>query len=387
MRLKLDELQLVVKRTIDEEKASAALKAEIHRVFGTAIITEGKLVEVVASVNDWMDVLDRTGRSGRLQFESSVSTQFLDYRDPEVRKFAARVCPEQYLPKMSNDKNPEVRAAVAARLQLPAVREMMKRFPQDDQLRTIFRAKKKLLEAGITQPKVTPLGIDPVADKDRLGDAAKQDAGPELSDNWYNQHALRFLHDYGRNIEYAWEELAVKRFCSSLKATSGVEVDEVKLLKSIKDLIKEREDDAMERDALKETLSWLASQEEQQNLTEGLLPDLVEEKDAVQDLMQGGLTGERFLEAAMQVFQVQRSMLPLGIRKYRLGEGSARQTLVPCIGMLPHKFGFRALDERALDAFCEGWTRQQALAGEPLRLEWSNHPLDANKIGFNVSLK
>jgi hypothetical protein len=387
MRLKLDELQKVVKKTIDEEKAADALKAEIGRVLGPTVVTAGRLIEVVAAANDWLDVLDRTGRSSRLQFKPSVTASFLDYRDPEVRKFAARVCPEKFLPKMTSDRSPEVRAAVAARLSLPAVREMMKHFPQDDQLRTIFRQKKRLIEAGVAKPEVEPMGHDPVAGKERLGDTVKQPKGPDLSENWYHQHAMRFLHDYGRNIEYAWEELAVKRFCSATKATSGVEIDEAKLLKSIKELIKEKEDNAMERNSLKETLAWLEAQEEKQDLQEGALPDLSEDADPVLDLLQGGLTSEQYCEQANKLFRIQESMLPLGIRKYRLGEGNAKQTLVPCIGMLPHKFGFRSIDERALDSFCEHWTKRQQMMGEPLRLEWTNHPSDVNKIGFTCVLK
>ena len=77
----------------------------------------------------------------------------------------------------------------------------------------------------------------------------------------------------------------------------------------------------------------------------------------------------------------------MSIRKWRMAEGSARQTRVPCIGMLPHKGGFRAVDERALDMFCEAWGRQQALVGEPFRLEWVGHPSDVNKIGFTCILK
>jgi hypothetical protein len=387
MRLKLDELQKVVKKTIDEEKAAEALKTEIGRVFGTTVIIEGKLETVVASANDWLDVLDRTGRSSRLAFKPAITSGFLDHRDPEVRKFAARICPESYLPKVMNDRSPEVRAAVAARLQLPAVREMMKRFPQDDQLRTIFRAKKKLFESGVAKPETKPLGVDPVDGKERMGDAARTPEGPELSENWYHQHAMRFLHDYGGNIEYAWEDLAVRRFCSSVKATSHVDIDESKLLKSIKELIKEKEDNAMERNALKETLAWLDGREEEENLAEGVLPDLSEDVDPVRDMVEGRLTGEQFIEQASKVFKVQQSMLPLGIRKYRLGEGSARQTLVPCIGMLPHQHGFRAIDERALDAFCEHWSKRQQMAGEPLRLEWTTHPTDVNKIGFTCILK
>jgi hypothetical protein len=195
------------------------------------------------------------------------------------------------------------------------------------------------------------------------------------------------MHDYGQNIEYCWEETAVRRFCSSTRATSGVEIDEAKLLKAVKQLIKEKEDMAIERDALKETLSWLQRQEEQELLSEGVIPDMTEAADPVEELMGRGLTNEQFLGSASKLFRVQEGMLPMGIRKYRLGEGSARQTMVPVIGMLPHRHGFRAVDERALDAFCEAWTKRQQMAGEPLRLEWTTHPTDVNKISFTCILK
>jgi hypothetical protein len=386
MRLNLGSLQRVVKLTIDEGKAVEALKEEIGRVFGPTVITEGKIENVAMAANDWLDVLDRTGRSRRLEFKPAATVSFLEYAHPEVRKFAARVVPEKFLSKMINDKNPEVRAAVAGRVPLDVVREMMKRFPSDDQLRSILRTR-KLTEAGMPKPEVKPMGHDHAQDKKRQGDAVRTQPGPELSEAWYDEKASEMIHQYGRNIEYAWEEKAVNRYCSSVKATSGVEIDESKLLKSIKGLIKEKEDDTMERNSLKETLSWLASQEEKENLTEGLMPDISEDTDPVQDLVEGGLSSDQFLKTGSVLFSIQESMLPLGIRKYRLGEGNMRQVLVPCIGMLPHRGGFRAIDERALDAFCEHWSRKQALAGEPLVLAWTNHPQDFNKISFNCSLK
>jgi hypothetical protein len=387
MRLNLSSLQKVVEKTIVEERATEAFKAELSRVFGPTVITEGQLNVVAASANDWLDVLDRTGRSGRLEFRPTVTAAFLDHNDPEVRRFAVRVCPEQYLARMTSDKNPAVRHAVAGRMTLNAIREMIKRFPKDDQLRSIFRQKKALHEAGVKQPSVEPMGHDPVDGAERMGDVTRTQLGPELSEGWYEQHAMRLMHDYGQNIEYAWEELAVRRFCSSMKATNGVEIDEAKLLKSVKKLIEDKEDRAMERSALKETLEWLDSQVEAEDLNEGLLPEYVEEVDPVQTLVEAGLTNEQFVEEASKLFKIQQSLLPLGIRKHRLGEGNARQMLVPCIGTLPAKGGFRAVDERALDMFCEAWSKRQAIQGEPLRLEWVNHPTDINKVGFTCILK
>lgn len=386
MRLTLSELQKLVNSTIDETKAADELKAEIGRVLGPVVVTEGRLSEVVAAANDRLDVLARTGRIGAVGFDPNVTAKWATHVDPELRKFVARVCPEKYLAKFAFDKSPEVRAAAAGRMPLNAIREMIKRFPKDDNLRSIFR-QKKLHEAGVKQPEKLPFGHDPVDGKERMGDAAKTQPGPELSETWYMTQAQKLMHDYGCNIEHAWEETAVRRFCASVRATSGVEIDEAKLLKNVKDLIKEKEDVVMERNALKETLDFLAKKEEEELLAEGVIPDMTEAVDPVEELVNSGLTGEQFLEAASKLFRVQEGMLPVGIRKYRLGEGNARQTLVPVIGMLPHQHGFRAVDERALDTFCEAWSKRQQIAGEPLHLEWTYHPSDVNKIGFTCILK
>lgn len=384
MRLKLNELQKLVNKAMNEEKAATALKAEIARVLGPAVITEGKLSDVVAAANDRLDVLERTGRTTRLVWEGKVAAGWMDHEDPEIRKFAARICPEQFLGKMANDRNPGVRAAVAGRLSLNAIKEMIRRFPKDDQLRSIFRQKRQLSEAGLPKPEEQPLGHDPVDGKERLGDAVRTLEVPDLSEAWYHEAAMRLMHDYGQNLEYAWEAVAVRRYAQSTKALSGVVIDEKKLLKNVKDLIKEKEDRAMERNALKETLDWLESMDRNELLAEGIAP---EETDPVYELVEGNLTGEQLIQSMSKLFNIQEGMLPMGIRKYRLGEGSARQTLVPVVGTLPHKHGFRAVDEKALDAFCEAWTKRQQMAGEPLRLEWTNHPTDCNKVGFTCILK
>ena len=381
----IQELQQVVKRTINEEKASDALKSEIKRVLGPSVVTEGKLETVVASANDWMDVLDRTGRSSRLAFKPAVTACWLDHSSAEVRSFAARVVPEHFLSKMTTDRSPQVRAQVAARISLPVVREMMKRFPSDDQIRSIYRTR-KIDEAGIPQPKVVDEPFDMYGEK-RMGAVSKTNNEAELSDEYYATLAQKLMRQFGSNLEYSWEEIAVDRYVKSVKASTGVEIDAEKLIKCIKELIKEKEDLAMEKDALKETMSWLKRQNAAEMLKEGMLPDIVEEVDPVLELVHSNLTSEQYVEQASRLFRVQESMLPLGIRKYRLGEGNARQTKVPCIGMLPHGGGFSATDERALDMFCSHWTARQAIAGEPLKLEWTNHPSDMNKIGFTVLLK
>lgn len=386
MRLRLEELQRVVKRALDEERAVEALRTEVSRVLGPAVIAEGRAEQVAEAANSWIDVLERTGRASHLSFKPSVMSRFLDHTHPEVRKFAARVVPEKFLGKLVNDRDHAVRATVARRLPLKAVSEMLKKFPKDDELRVIHR-QKRIEEAGIAQPKTEPIAKDPVEDKERLGDAVKQDEGTELSEAWYREKALRFMMDYGTNIEDNWEELLARRYARSIKMTSGVEIDESKLLKAIKEVLKEREDRALERSALKETLAWLKGQEERELLQEAAMPVISEEVDEVRELVEGNLTPTTYLSQATQLFRVQEATIPAGIRKYRLGERNAKQASAPVIGYLPHRRGFRAIDERALDAYCKHWNDRQELQGEPLKLEWSNHPEDVNKISFNVILR
>jgi hypothetical protein len=388
MRLNLGDLQTIVKQAMNEEKAATALKAEIKRVLGPVVVAEGKLENVVAEANDRLDVLFRTGRDSQLSFEPQVTTGFLTHESPEVRRFAARVVPEKYLGKVSNDKNSAVRAAVAQRVPLQAVREMMKRFRNDDQLRAIYRTRKQqsLVEAGLPKPEEQPLGHDPVDGAERMGDLART-PDFELSEAWYDEKARCLLHDYGQNMEYAWEELAVKRFCSSTRAVSGLEIDESKLLKAVKDLIKEREDLALERNSLKETLSWLEGQAELEVMAEGALPEFDETPDAVTQLVNAGLTNEQYIEQGLKLFKIQEALLPRGIRKYRLGEGNTRIVKMPAIGYLPHGGSFRSVDERALDMFCEAWTQRQQMSGEPIQLEWAPHPGDQSKISFNCILR
>ena len=389
MRLTVNDLQKIVDQTLSEEKAAEALRAEIKRVLGPVVVTEGKKIEqVVAEANDRLDVLSETGRMGRLDFSQSVATRFLDHTHPEVRRFAARVVPERFLGKLANDKDSAVRAAVALRVPLPQVKEMMKRFKSDDQLRSIYRTRKKqqLAEAGVKAPETEPMGHDPAEDAERMGDSGKT-ADVELSEAWYDQQARRFLQDYGRNIEYAWEEIAVHRFVSSLKATSLVEVDPKKLMKCIKDLIEEKEDMALERNSLKETLAFLARQEEAEMLEEGVLPQVIPDADPVREFVEAGLSDEALLERGTKLFRVQEAMLPAGLRKYRLGEGRSNIVRVPAIGYLPNDTGFRAIDEQAMDMFCQAWTRRQAMVGEPLKLEWLGHPENRSKVSFTCILK
>jgi len=386
MRVSLKTLQSLVEGAINEDRAANALRSEVSRVMGPAVIVEGNTQQIAEAANEWLDVLERTGRSSRLSFNSSVMSRYVGHSDPHVRKFAARVVPEKYLSAMSNDKNHAVRAAVARRVPIDAVKEMLKKFPRDDSLRTIYK-QKRLDEAGIATPKAQDEPFD-MYGEDRMGDASRSGDGLELSEQWYQTKALKLIQDYGGNIEYSWEEIAVRRLASSMKATSNVEIDESKLLKAVKKLIEDKEDKHLERDAIKETISWLKKQDDNALLSEGSEHDFIEESDVVAEMMQFGSTPQTFIEKANDIFKIKESSYPAHFRKYRLGEDHVKTDSIPVIGYLPHNKGFRSLDERALDSYCKNWSDRQRMSGkEPLKLEWRVHPDQVGKISFTVILK
>lgn len=384
MRVKLETLQKVVKQAVDEDRAVEQLREEVTRVLGVAVVTEGKVEQLAGAANDQIDILEGTGRASRLSFDAKLMSRFTQHRHPEVRRLAARTVSHQLLSSMSSDKDAAVRSAVARRMTAGAVKEMLKKFPSDDGLRVIYR-RKTIAEAGIAQPKVDKEPFDMNGKK--MGDTVKQQHGPELSEQWYRDKAFKFLQDYGGNIEYSWEEILTRRYVSSMRATNGVEIDEAKLLKAIKTIISEREDAVIDRDALKETLGYLKVTAEREMMSEAAMPIISEEIDPVQALFESNASPQDYVTTANVLFKVQEADIPSAIKKHRLGEQNNRSEKIPVIAYLPHNAGFRSIDERALDRYCESWNTRQSHRGEPLVLEWSGHPGAIGKVSFNVTLK
>ena len=237
MRLKLEQLQGVVKSAIREKKALDRLKLEAKRALGPIIDTSLGLRDFAECVNERLGVLERTGRPFA-SFDPRVVAVFSHHNDPTVRKMAANLLPEDQLSKFTGDKNNAVRAVVAKRVGLTTVREMMRAFPTDEELRLIYRkrvhARKNLLEG----EEFDIHGDEPI------GDSGKTWEGVELSEDWYRTKAQDLLNDYAKNdsLDNHWEERAIVNFCEHTRVTSGVEIDKKKLFDALKDLVKERED-------------------------------------------------------------------------------------------------------------------------------------------------
>lgn len=94
-------------------------------------------------------------------------------------------------------------------------------------------------------------------DKKERQPTVKQQAVPELSDEYYTSLADRLYQDYGQHtMEDSWEEVAIQRFCSSIKATSLIDVDRKRLKKALEKRLEQRDEDRL-TDAKRKQSSYL----------------------------------------------------------------------------------------------------------------------------------
>ena len=375
MRLKLKELKQVVDNTLAEEKSVDALREEISRVLGPSVDTDVKLKRLAEGANDRIDVLERTGRAGRLDFKPAVLLKFANNTDPEVRRFVARVLPENFIAKFKLDTEPAVRHAVARRLPLAVVKEMLNRNISDDELRAIYR-EKKLQESAETELKNTQKHYATL-------NAAAQQNDDELSDQWYTSAAHKAISDYNHNLEGQWDEPWVHRYCASLRTTSNIHVDELKLWKEIQKQLKDRDDRTLERYSLKEVAKRLRENFDHDD------PTVVytEAIDPVKKLLESDLSSTEFVRQAKQIFNIRESIMPSSLRKYMVSEGRTSEIMIPCLGKVPGRRSVTRLDERALDSFVKRWNDVQHQHGEPIRINWAHNPSGPGMITFNVELK
>jgi hypothetical protein len=378
-----------LKNVVRTEKAVLALRKEVARALGPIIDVTVPLRQLAEDVNDRLQVLSRTGRLDRVSVRQSVMSHFAFHRDPEVRKMAAQLLPESFLPRLSSDKDAGVRAAVANRASLVQVKEMMRNFPSDDELRAIYNRRKPVGMKVIKEEKDEEFDIH---GDEPLGDAGKtfDIDDDEMSDVFYEDLAHRCVADYDREIEVGWEEKVVANLVRAFKATSNVELDPVKLMKAIKELLEKKDELGMIRGDEAKLDESMGLKDLARSLREAELSDVPvfpmlesEDTDPVYDLVRSSLSPETYVREAIKVFRIQQSTVPGAIKKYRLGENSV--TYVPMKARLPHGH-LRQVDERALDLFVDHWNGRQALAGEPLKLSWNPDPSSVNAVGFNVSL-
>lgn len=385
MDLKHRELKRIAQAALNEKRVLTALRQEVKRVFGTSIVVEGRIEQLARRVNERLEVLSQTGREVP-SFKTSLMARLANHGEQDVRQMAARVLPERFARKLMFDGSPAVRIQVAKRLPDEQLDEMVKRFPGDDLLKT-YRRERELNEE-----------YDASSYFGRLGkaDGVKISASPELTDQWYADQARRMVKEYGeypsrmpRMLERSWHPLAVKRYCASVKATSGVEIDETKLRGAIDDVLSELDDMYVSNEPLKEMIERLKEQVDREELLSEAVMPVLEEKvtDPVENLLEIDAGIAEYVTMAESVFGIKKTTLPSAIRKHCLQESGGRITEVPVLGTLPHGGAFREVDEKALDRYVRCWNEVQSMNGEPLMLNWNVNPRSVDSIGFELVLR
>lgn len=366
MNLKLRHLRTIAQETLSETKALNEMKAELRRVFGPATVTEAKDSAVASYANSVLDAQEASGKSCEmLGLKPMAFLKTLTHSDPGIRKLSARLAPLKEVRHLVFDDNDDVRLAAAKRLPRVFAEAALKKYPDDFALEALIEESKDLQEAGLPDPEKRDQHLSMY--KDRLGDVAKQKSVPELSDVWYEDLAKKFAQDYGKNIEFNWEEKIVANFCSGVRAQTGVVIDPKRLLKAVKDLINDKEEKVLD-ESLEEAL---------------VLPLMVEEKKSSrQSKMLTSVSSITNLTALSESLGVEFKPASLFVKARLIEEGMNSRV------MLPNRVVFKTMmtsdDETDLDKFTSLWNIAAKRENKPLRISWVNESNTA--VTFNVEV-
>jgi hypothetical protein len=347
-----------MKKALVEEKDIDALYNEFKRVFGSTFIAEGKLAVVAERANDYADTFKRTGNSAKLeQFKPSVLLKFKRSNIAEVRKFVAKVLPKKFLHELSNDKDLVVRMIVAERVDIPVLNKMIKEHPHDESLRSVLRTR------FVNEKKNNKLSEK---EFDLYGDGRLEDkiSTPEyeLTDAWYKTTANELIDKYSKNLERNWEEKIVDRFVSGYRNTNGVQIDARKLYDEICDQLEAKDEYSERKYSLKDIVKSLKESAEEETQT------LVESTNSVSSLTE--VMNVVHSNVKIDVIHEQRTVtvnVPAGCRFNN----------VEYIGLT---------EEKALDRFCEMWSRKRQLVESCVKLSWTIGDRD-NEVEFYLVKK
>lgn len=324
MRLKLKELQRVVDDTIVNEQLTACLREETSRAFGPVIVVKGASPHQIAeAINDRLDVLERTGRS--VKFDETIALRFMDHQSAEVRRAVVRLLPESFAHQFRSDRNAYVRHEAAKRLPTSVVMEMFKKNPDDVLWQTLNERK-------------DDERLDRAA---RLSKQSRQSPGLELSDAYYANLAHKAISDLNGNIEGQWDEPWAHRYCASLKATSGIEIDEKRLWDEVQRQLEDKDEQFLKRYDLKEIASALR----------GLDNDVVDRSrgSSVGRLLELQCSSMEYVKNAQSVFCVREA------NNRSIISESVGGNIVPVAGTVPGgRFTYEV--ETALDRYSRCWS-------------------------------
>lgn len=247
--LQINKLRSIAKDTI----FAKSLKESAKKMFGCTFQCNDTLKDVCETINEFLYECKTEGRIVENEFKTSLLLSLKDHSDETVRKVVAQLLPESFLKKFFDDRSDVVRYYVAQRLGKSDLLELKRRYPNDFMLQTVIVENKKSINIEpfelIEKDKVDP---DYNSGKAKQEKVVKQINDIELSDTWYETQAKNILMQYGefsygtpRHVERHWNPLAVKRYCDSIKATSGVVIDRIKLQNAVNKALLQYDDELL----------------------------------------------------------------------------------------------------------------------------------------------
>lgn len=350
MRLKLSDLQKVVKETLQEKNQAQEFCNEIKKAFGPSVVLKDDLQSLAEAANERLDVIEYMGRES-VNFSRKIAIAMSTHKSAEVRKLAARLLPENASTILLFDPKSNVRLAAAKKARVEVLEEAVKKFPRDVALKDLFEEKKKEKVSAIES-------------------SAHHKNEDMLSDEWYEGVARKLIQDYARTLDTTWLGSAVKQFCTSVRATTRLPVDPSKLMEKMSELLKKHDE----------------AREEYLEINENALSQDSSSYDPVDDMMCENLSSQSFIDRCDKVLNIKYAQLPPAIMKFKIEEGLSIKK-IPVLCILPHGGAPRRIDEIALDTYVKSWNDKQRLKGEPFEIRWSSHPDAINKITFKVELK
>jgi hypothetical protein len=364
---RLNEISEELRKHSRDGQLSDALRE--RAVEAKFLVPQGDL-ETVSSV--LLERLEEGGfnKSVRLNLNPNFLLKLSDSDSPSARKLSAKFLPEKFLRKFTSDTSSCVLYETARRCSKSVLKEMMLNNLDDDGLYSVL-----VERFGIPEE-------EKMANAERFADVA-DDKGDdvELSDAWYAAQAIRFVQEYGIEVENSNKEGAVARYCTSLRVSTGVHVDDKKLYQAIKDYLDCRDAEILEVE------SHGTLREMVRHLTEAALQDerILEAKadrDPIKRLMSEERSAECFVLKASSIFDVKEAKIPKALA--RVTEVK-RDLSVPVKGKLPPGKTFDRLTERSLDRFVKCWTECVGRMGQKVTLSWA--PGFDSTVSFAVNAK
>ena len=346
MKLRLKDLDLIVKNELSLPSVTEAFKAEVRKVFGPSIVVEGRGInEISKDVNNIVEVMIKQGREVPV-FDHNVLRSLVTHSHPEVRRTVANLGQQGSLQKLMFDKDQYVRLSVGKRVSTTQLSEMVRKFPKDDELGVLY-VQKVLNEAA---PK------------------KKEKTYADLSDEWYKSKAYNIVIDYGRNhVDTGWIWPAVRAFCNH-QSSFNIHLDPEKLGEAIVEVL---------TDFNKDKPALTFNQSRAKNVNFDPQPALHTMNESAAPIRHD------IIREFTRIYKVVDDVLDISELNCLSESYDILSTIkVPVVCATPGKRPVNEVDERNLDKFVSAFNTKFEIQSIPLKIDWAPSIDQNGVVGF-----